>query len=112
MTEPRSPALSSPEPTLSADTTSMRTRPDGASEPAQAVHISNARRYFLFAIFCVANLLDAYNLNALFTGLPVLKEVFGLDEVDASWVMSAFQLTYAAFLLIVSDIPPPWYCCL
>ena len=63
--------------------------------------ISNARRYFLFAVLCIANILDAYNLNALFTGLPALKEAFGLSEVDASWVVSVFQLTYASFLLIV-----------
>ena len=63
--------------------------------------VSNARRYVLFATFCVANMLDAYNLNALFTALPVLKRVFALDEADASWVMSAFELTYASFLLIV-----------
>ncbi len=69
------------------------------------VRISNARRYFLFAIFCIANLLDAYNLNALFAGLPALKVAFALDEVDASWVMSAFELTYASFLLIVSAPP-------
>ncbi|RPD57986.1 MFS general substrate transporter [Lentinus tigrinus ALCF2SS1-7] len=76
----------------------------------QRVRISNARRYFLFAIFCIANLLDAYNLNALFAGLPALKAAFGLDEVDASWVMSAFELTYASFLLIsgrISDVYHP-----
>ncbi|TFK84532.1 MFS general substrate transporter [Polyporus arcularius HHB13444] len=74
------------------------------------VRISNARRYFLFAIFCIANLLDAYNLNALFAGLPALKVAFALDEVDASWVMSAFELTYASFLLIsgrISDVYHP-----
>ena len=84
--------------------------PQMPDEPAPApaaaadarAHISNARRYFLFAIFCIANLLDAYNLNAIFAGLPALKNAFGLSEVDASWVMSGFELTYASFLLIVS----------
>ncbi|KAI0692857.1 MFS general substrate transporter [Cerioporus squamosus] len=91
--------------------------PPTTSAPSQSnshtgprVRISNARRYFLFAIFCIANLLDAYNLNALFAGLPALKAAFGLDEVDASWVMSAFELTYASFLLIsgrISDVYHP-----
>ncbi|KAH9888529.1 MFS general substrate transporter [Cubamyces lactineus] len=74
--------------------------------------VSNARRYVLFATFCVANMLDAYNLNALFTALPVLKGVFALDEAEASWVMSAFELTYAAFLLVsgrISDVYNPRY---
>lgn len=81
---------------------------DNASEEP-AASISNARRYMLFVMFCVANALDSYNLNALFTALPVLREHFGLGEADASWVMSAFELTYAAFLLVVSnfhDGPP------
>ncbi|KAI0653606.1 MFS general substrate transporter [Cubamyces menziesii] len=82
------------------------------SEPAPPQGVSNARRYVLFTTFCVANMLDAYNLNALFTALPALKRVFALGEADASWVMSAFELTYAAFLLIsgrISDVyNPKW----
>lgn len=74
---------------------------DKYSASTPRAQISNARRYLLFAIFCTANALDSYNLNALFAGLPALKDAFGLDEVDASWVMSAFNLTYASFLLIV-----------
>ena len=90
-----------------------RVNPSAASFPSShrdlegdspRVRISNARRYFLFCMFCVANLLDSYNLNALFTGLPALKVAFGLDEAEASWVMSAFALTYAAFMLIVSSV--------
>ena len=65
--------------------------------------ISNTHRYLLSAIFCLANLLDGYNLNALFVALPVLAPIVGLNEPDSSWVMSAFQLTYAAFLLMVSQ---------
>lgn len=76
---------------------------DNAFEEEPAASMSNARRYVLFAMFCVANALDSYNLNALFTALPVLREHFGLGEADASWVMSAFELTYAAFLLVVSN---------
>ena len=89
-------------------TPQMPDEPTPTAAPAAAanarLHISNARRYFLFAIFCIANLLDAYNLNALFAGLPALKNAFGLSEVDASWVMSGFELTYASFLLIVSGL--------
>ena len=65
--------------------------------------ISNTHRYLLYTIFCLANLLNGYNLNALFVALPVLAPIFGLNEADSSWVMSAFQLTYAAFLLMVSQ---------
>ncbi|KAI0628440.1 MFS general substrate transporter [Trametes polyzona] len=100
---PSSPKPSQPECPPSS-------RNDSEASTQQVVHVSNARRYLLFVMFCVANMLDAYNLNALFTALPVLKQVFGLGEADASWVMSAFELTYAAFLLIsgrISDVYNP-----
>ncbi|KAI0666963.1 MFS general substrate transporter [Trametes maxima] len=80
------------------------------STPARTLTVSNARRYVLFAMFCVANMLDAHNLNALFTALPVLRTVFGLNEADSSWIMSSFELTYAAFLLVsgrISDVYNP-----
>ncbi|KAL1940391.1 hypothetical protein VTO73DRAFT_8963 [Trametes versicolor] len=83
---------------------------DSVSGEEPAASMSNARRYVLFVMFCVANALDSYNLNALFTALPVLREHFGLGEADASWVMSAFELTYAAFLLVsgrISDVYNP-----
>ncbi|OBZ65921.1 hypothetical protein A0H81_14087 [Grifola frondosa] len=54
--------------------------------------------------------LDSFNLSALFAATPALKEAFNLDESESSWVMSAFQLTYASFLLIsgrISDVYHP-----
>ena len=68
-----------------------------APEPA----ISNARRLVLFTVFCLAMFLDSFNLNALFAAIPALQEHFGLSTSEASWVISACQLTYASFLLIV-----------
>ncbi|OSC97055.1 MFS general substrate transporter [Trametes coccinea BRFM310] len=83
---------------------------DKVPAPPARHRMSNARRYLLFTMFCVANMLDAYNLNALFTALPVIRTAFGLNEADASWIMSAFELTYAAFMLVsgrISDIYHP-----
>lgn len=64
--------------------------------------LSDARRIVLLLVFCLAMFLDAFNLTALFAALPALKERFNLDESKSSWIVSAFQLTYAAFLLVVS----------
>lgn len=72
--------------------------PDQGTRPP----ISNARRLTLLFLFCLAMFLDSFNLTALFTAIPVLKERFNLDESQSSWIISGFQLTYAAFLLIVS----------
>ena len=99
--------MDAPSPSKAASQRTFSPTPTSSPNDEQAIlspriRISCARRYFLFSIFCIANMLDSYSLNAIFAGLPALKAAFAMGEVEASWVMSAFQLTYAAFLLIVS----------
>ena len=63
---------------------------------------SVARRYFLLLIFCLAQFLDAFNNSALFSAIPSLVRDLGFTEAESTWIISAFQLTFASFLLIVS----------
>ena len=46
--------------------------------------------------------MDAANNSALFSAIPALVEAFGITESESTWIISAFQLTFASFLLIVS----------
>ena len=62
---------------------------------------SPARRYILLVMFCVAQFLDSYNLAALFTADTMVKSM-GISEEETAWIVSAYQLTFASFLLIVS----------
>lgn len=62
---------------------------------------SLARRYVLLIIFCLAQFLDAFNNSALFSAIPSLVEDLGMTQGEATWIISAFQLTFASFLLIV-----------
>lgn len=66
---------------------------------------SFARRYVLLLIFCLAQFLDAANNSALFSAIPSLVEAFNITESESTWIISAFQLTFASFLLIVSISP-------
>ncbi|KZT65692.1 MFS general substrate transporter [Daedalea quercina L-15889] len=71
---------------------------------------SAARRYLLLLIFCLAQFLDAVNNSALFSAIPDLENDLGIDEAQSTWVISAFQLTFASFLLIsgrISDVYNP-----
>lgn len=77
------------------------------AEHAQPRNISNFRRILLFIVFCLAMFLDSFNLSALYAATSVLTKQFDLTEGESSWVISAFQLTYASFLLVVS---PPFGC--
>lgn len=65
------------------------------------IRLSNARRYTLLIMFCLAQLLDAFNHASLFSAIPSLIDSLGLTESESTWLMSAFQLTFASFLLVV-----------
>lgn len=74
--------------------------------------ISPARRYMLLIVFCLAQFLDACNNASLFSAIPSLIIALGITESESTWVISAFQLTFASFLLVVSvQIWAPTYLC-
>ena len=60
------------------------------------------RRYALLAMLCMAQFLDSFNLSALFTA-NTMTESMGMSEGDTAWIVSAYQLTFGSFLLIVGD---------
>ena len=68
---------------------------------------SSARRYVLLVVFCLAQFLDAYNAAALFSAIPAIVTSLKMTEAESTWIISAFQLTFASFLLIVSFSIPP-----
>ncbi|KAI0667392.1 MFS general substrate transporter [Trametes maxima] len=71
---------------------------------------SPARRYVLLLIFCLAQFLDAFNNSALFSAIPSLVISLGMTQSESTWIISAFQLTFASFLLIsgrISDVYNP-----
>jgi MFS family permease len=51
--------------------------------------------------------------SALYSAIPVLKEKLGFSTVEAVWLISAFSLTFASFLLLsgrMSDVFDPSAC--
>jgi len=94
------PPSESPAPTLNDG--------DGQLKP----HYSPARKYTLLVLFCAAQFLDAFNNCALFPAIPVIVKELNVTESESAWIISAFQLTFASFLLIsgrISDIYNPKY---
>ncbi|KAG1864990.1 major facilitator superfamily domain-containing protein [Suillus subalutaceus] len=72
--------------------------------------LSLARRLILLAMFCLAQFLDSFNNSALFSAIPRLEVSMGMTESQSTWIISAFQLTFASFLLIsgrISDVYNP-----
>ncbi|KAL4244770.1 MFS transporter superfamily protein [Abortiporus biennis] len=74
--------------------------------------LSTFRKYVLLALFCAAQFIDAVSGSALFAAIPTLVKDLDIAEGETAWIISAFQLTFAAFLLIsgrISDIYSPKY---
>ncbi|KAG1827908.1 major facilitator superfamily domain-containing protein [Suillus variegatus] len=78
--------------------------------PAETPVLSLTRKLVLLFMFCLAQFLDAFSNSALFSAIPVLEVSMGMTESQSTWIMSAFQLTFASFLLIsgrISDVYNP-----
>lgn len=67
---------------------------------------STLRKIALLTMFTFAEFLDAFNNSALFPAIPVISEQLHFLSSETVWIISAYQLTFAAFLLVVS-VPSP-----
>ncbi|PSR75588.1 hypothetical protein PHLCEN_2v9068 [Hermanssonia centrifuga] len=73
---------------------------------------SKTRKHCLLVIFCFVQFLDAFNFSALFSALPRIQEDLKMSDGETTWIISAFQLTFASFLLLsgrLSDLYNPKY---
>jgi MFS family permease len=55
-------------------------------------------------------MIDQTSGTAVSSAIPVMKEQLGFDTVQAVWLISAFSLTFASFLLLsgrMSDLFNP-----
>ncbi|KAI0065064.1 MFS general substrate transporter [Artomyces pyxidatus] len=85
----------------------------GSPGGGDAAHqYSNTRKYSLLILFCLAQFLDTFNISALFSAIPTLQKSLDLSLADSTWLISAFNLTFASFLLVsgrISDVySPKW----
>ncbi|KAF8552681.1 MFS general substrate transporter [Imleria badia] len=72
--------------------------------------LSLTRKFILFLMICFAQFLDAFNNAALVAAIPTLLGSMGITMSQSAWIISAFQLTFASFLLIsgrISDVYNP-----
>ena len=63
---------------------------------------STARKLALLTIFSLAEFLDTFNNSALFPAIPIISAELRFEPSETVWIVSAYQLTFAAFLLVVS----------
>lgn len=95
----------SPTPTYNSHSNAPTpTYNSNAAGPTTRTQISALRKYTLLIVFCLAQFVDVFNISALFSAIPVMSEELDIDAGQSAWIISALQLTFAAFLLAVSSI--------
>lgn len=68
---------------------------------------SNVRKISLLVLFCVAQFLDIFNNSSLFSAIPFIAGALRMTSDESTWIVSALQLSFAAFLLVsgrISDV--------
>lgn len=51
-------------------------------------------------VACIANFLDLFQSSMVLFGLPPIEEDLGFTALDINWVLVAYTVTFATFLLI------------
>ncbi|KIJ13560.1 hypothetical protein PAXINDRAFT_13523 [Paxillus involutus ATCC 200175] len=78
--------------------------PAGTLTNGPPKQLSLTCKLVMLLMFCLARSLDAFNNSALFVAIPALEGSMGITESESVWIISAFQLTFAAVLLISGRI--------
>lgn len=69
-------------------------------EASRQVVRADRRRWAGLAVLCVALFLEAMNLSSISVQIPVISEDLHLSTATAQFVVSAYLVTYAGFLLL------------
>ncbi|EPS97488.1 hypothetical protein FOMPIDRAFT_1128363 [Fomitopsis schrenkii] len=88
------------------------TAPPAAPVRRQLSELSSTRKITLLVTFCLAQYMDSFNISALFAATPPISADLDISNAVSVWTTSAYQLTFAAFLLTsgrLSDLYSPKY---
>jgi len=94
-------------------------KPSAVSSETRHIHtvddlkaLSRATKKLILAVLCFALFLDTFNNSSLFAAIPTISIELNIANSQSPWLLSAYQLTFAALLLIagrVSDLyNPKW----
>ncbi|TDL21965.1 MFS general substrate transporter [Rickenella mellea] len=85
----------------------------GGGDGGAPLHLlSTPRKILLLIIFCFAQYLDTFSSSALLASIPPISAALNISNNEAVWLISAYQLTFAALLLVsgrLTDLySPKW----
>src|SRR6204780_2843774 len=71
----------------------------GMSEPASTSNESSPSRWLL-AVCCIAQFMVILDLSIVNVALPSIQSSLGFSSNDLQWVVDAYTITFAGFLLL------------
>lgn len=75
-----------------------------AVQPLPRKRRSLLHKYALLIVFCLAQFLDVVNNSAILAAIPTIADQLHMASNEQVWVISATQLAFASFLLLVSAV--------
>ncbi len=87
-----------PSPTPTVDDNQLELK---AKDEKEIAAMSKFRKSILLIAFSFAQFLDVLNISAIFTGIPDIALKLDMAPNESVWLLSAVQLTFASFLLLV-----------
>lgn len=70
-------------------------------QPTESKPKSVFRKYMLLVVFCLAQFLDVVNNSSIMAAIPTIASELGMSSSEEVWIVSATQLAFASFLLLV-----------
>ena len=67
-----------------------------------------ARKGAALALLCVAQFVDVLDVNAVVVALPSIGGDLGFSQANLQWVISAYVLFFAGFLLLAGRLADLW----
>ena len=67
-----------------------------------------SRRGAALALLCVAQFVDVLDINAVIVALHTIGEDLGFSRAGLQWVISAYVLSFAGFLLLAGRLADLW----
>ncbi|KAJ7179684.1 MFS general substrate transporter [Mycena filopes] len=64
------------------------------------VSLTPGRKGFILFFLCLAQFLDTFMNSALFAAIPPVSVDLNISNADSVWLISGYQLTFAALLLV------------
>lgn len=71
-----------------------------AAAPPSKLSAQRTREWILVALACTGQLMVVLDVSIVNVALPGIRASLGFDEQDLQWVVTAYTLTFAGFMLI------------